>query len=96
VKAATARALLVECRPLFVAETVNPCLKESGRESARHELAELDSSLASASLAACQDSFLHAVALASFSHRTPAGRGLAGRVRRFAVATWPADYTALR
>lgn len=88
--------LLRETRPLFVAATTGPCYKESGRASARRDLAALDLALSAGTLEALQEVFVQAVVLSSFEDGTPKGRGLAGRVRRFGEATWPADYTVQR
>jgi hypothetical protein len=88
--------LLQETRLLFVAATVDPCYDDLGREYARRELAALDLALSIGTLDALQDVFVQAVVLSSFEDGTAKGRGLAGRVRRFGEATWPADYGVVR
>lgn len=89
----TARALLLEARPLFVAETANPCLKESGRDGAARDLVELDLSVASGDMEAMGEVMVSAVVLASFE-ASPKGRGLHGRLRRFGEMVWPQHYAA--
>ena len=70
--------LLAECRPLFVAETVDPCYTPSGRERSRRTLQELNDCLAAAT--PTDDIAVEAVCLSSYRDGTPKGRGLAKRI----------------
>ena len=82
--------LLVECRPLFVAETVGEYLTERGRESNRRLLQELDACIAAGT--PTDDIVCEAVCLADFAGGTPKGRGRYNRLRAAAEEAFPETF----
>ena len=86
--------LLAECRPLFVAETVDPCYTPSGCERSRRTPQELDDCLAAGT--PTDDIAVEAVCLSSYRDGTPKGRGLAKRMRAAAEAAFPAAFRVQR